>query len=160
MFEDMRAAGCEEISLGVESFDERVLEGLNCGKCNSRTILEAAKNAKLSGLTVRALMMCGLPFEDERTLALDTQFMESPYVDCVAMTVFTPLPGSDIYENPEKYGCTLREIPDTGLCLYGPNGRNPVEPKILRSDLSLDAHRTLMERMISAAEQTKKVGKG
>jgi len=75
--------------------------------------------------------------------------------------LFCLLPGGivacgDVYQTPPRGFAVFH----TGLCLYGPNGRNPVEPKILRSDLSLDAHRTLMERMISAAEQTKKVGKG
>lgn len=160
MFEEMRASGCEEISLGVESFDDRVLEGLGCAKCSPERVIQTAKNAKSSGITVRALLMCGVPYETDLTVQLNQRLIGSQYIDTVAMTILTPLPGSELYENPEKFGCTLRNGKDTGMYLYGPHGQHKFEPKILRNDMTFEEHCAIVAKQVDNVEHSGKVGKG
>ena len=174
MFESMRMAGCKEVSIGVESADPAVLKLICPAKLHSPDeSLTALANAMLAGLKTRALMMVGTPGENADTARLNidfmqrvcspvpTQFTSSPALcDALAVTVFTPMPGSDIYHHPERYGCKHRGGDARSVCLYGPDGQYALEPTIELDDFPLDALRQSMATQVAAAEATGKIGRG
>ena len=160
MFEFMRAAGCREIALGVESADPRVLE-LVCRKTTPERSRAALANARAAGINTRALMMVGLPGETAETARLNREFIVAKLCDAIAITVFVPVPGCEIRRDPLKFGCRLR--PDRAgrsLCIYGADGKSAVEPTIEIEGMSVAEHAQLMAEVIGEAEQLGLIGKG
>lgn len=127
MFRMMRSGGCTEVCFGVESGDQDVLHALK----KKTTVAEnrtAIKNAKRAGLDVRILFMIGTPGETKATVGRNIEFLESVQddYDTIAITNFTPLPGTEVAKEPEKCGCVIldRNVDNYNLCLWGPEGRN------------------------------------
>lgn len=125
MLERMRAGGCREVSFGVESFDQRVLDHLN-KKTTVQDNMEAIRNAHNAGMVVRVLFMVGTPGQQSDTIDINIQRIEelSGYIGSVACTAYMPLPGSDIWNSPEKYGVIItdREYAGYNFYLFGPKG--------------------------------------
>ena len=87
MFESMKAAGCREISVGIESADPAVLD-LICGKASPEDGLRCLGNARAAGLRTRALYMTGLPGTTKATMDHDIRFLRQAPYDAIAVTVF------------------------------------------------------------------------
>jgi radical SAM superfamily enzyme YgiQ (UPF0313 family) len=98
----MKKSGCEEISYGIESGDQHVLDVLNKRtnvKNNKRTLIKTHD----AGLYTRALMMIGTPGESLKTVGRNIRFLESAPYGLNCLKFFMPIPGSDIWNNPRKY---------------------------------------------------------
>lgn len=106
LLEKMREAGCREISYGVESADQNVLDVLE-----KNTKVEAAKTAlkwtKEAGMTVRILFMIGTPGEGPDTWKKNIEFLENNPWDIAGITTFVPFPGSPIWKEPYRYGTKI-----------------------------------------------------
>lgn len=98
--------GCREVGFGIESAEDHVLKLLD-----KRTTVELNKKGLLQmkafGFRTRAFMMTGLPGETKDSAKAMIDFLEETQPDVVTLTSFCPLPGSDIYNNPDKYGVTI-----------------------------------------------------
>ncbi len=105
-FSFMYDAGCREISAGVESGDQRVLDVLRKGLTvdDSREMCERATRA---GLKVRLLLMTGCPGEAPDSPEITRDFLESVPFDLVALTQFRPLPGSPVWDDPSAFGVRI-----------------------------------------------------
>jgi len=107
-FEDyvkLREAGCKEIAFGIESGSQEILERVNKGttvEMNTKTITEA----KRAGLLTKAYLIVGYPGETQETIDETKKFMEITDPDKFTLFQFVPLPGSDVWKNPDKYGVT------------------------------------------------------
>lgn len=102
-------AGCREIGFGVESADDTVLAIIK----KNETVADhrnAIKIAKENGLKVKIFMMAGLPFENDLTVSKNKWFIEDTQPDKVVVSLFTPFPGSDIYERPYNYLVDINDI--------------------------------------------------
>lgn len=134
LLELMADSGCVELSYGIESGDQRVLDRVNKG-----ITLEQSRNAmkwsKEAGITVRALMIAGLPGETPESAYKTIEFMEQTrrYWDIAALTNFVPLPGSPIWERPKDFGVTrIKDIDNFNFYLWkpGPDGE-PIMTEIV-----------------------------
>ncbi len=121
MYRTMIDSGCVELSFGIESGDQFVLDNLQKGtKVKWNT--EAVWNAKEAGIGfVRALMIMGTPFETYDTLELNKQWISEADPDMVCLKIFVPYPGTPIYDNPEKYKCKLLPLTDPNNSAYRPD---------------------------------------
>jgi len=99
-------SGCREIGFGIESAEDHVLK-LLYKKTSVELNKYALKKTKEYGFFVRAFMMTGLPGETKDSAENMVKFLEESDPDVVTLTSFMPLPGSDIYINPAKYGVTI-----------------------------------------------------
>lgn len=107
--EDMVAlaaeAGCVEISYGIESGSQRMLNLMN-----KRTTVEANRRAievtERHGIKAKAYFMVNFPGEDEESVGATLSFARETMPDKWLLSAFAPLPGSDTFSNPEKYGIT------------------------------------------------------
>lgn len=120
MYEEMRDAGCEELSFGIESGDQDVLNLLRKGTTVS-TNTESVKRAKQAGIFVRALMMMGTPGESKETLMKNIEWVREARPDVVSLKIFVPYPGTAIYTNPSRFGCELLPIIDANNSAYRPD---------------------------------------
>jgi len=105
-FKAMYDAGCREISPGVESGDQRVLDAL----CKGTTVPQNADLCNLAsraGLNVRVLLMTGTPGEHPDTPEITRDFLSSIDFRLVALTQFRPLPGTAIWRDPAGFRCRI-----------------------------------------------------
>ncbi len=115
--------GCREVSFGVESFDNAVLKILNKG-------VTAAENAKglemahKAGLKARALFMVKTPGQTDTTIPINIAWLKRVPYNLAACTMFMPMPGSDIWYHPDKYGIEIlnRNLDEYNICFYDAHG--------------------------------------
>jgi len=96
-------SGCVELSFGLESVDQDVL---NFAKKGMR--VETVKNTLLTckeyGIKTRLYLLNGLPREPENIVEKTKKFIDETNPDVVLLSTLQPYPGSDIHDNPGKYG--------------------------------------------------------
>lgn len=103
----MANSGCIEIKYGMESGSETLLKAMrkNTTKEQIRSAIRATVDA---GIAAKVFVIHGFPGEDERTtdetMGLLTDL--APSLSRVSLFRFVPLPGTQVYANPDKYGIT------------------------------------------------------
>lgn len=102
----LKEAGCEECSLGLESADDYVLQ-LNNKKMTALDNGIAIWKLKEAGIRSKVYWMSGLPGETGETIARNMDFMRIYKPDKWTLSCFTPYPGCDVFENPDKYGVEI-----------------------------------------------------
>jgi len=98
--------GCKEISPGLESGDQRVLDFLEKGTVLDK-LRTGVQHAHDAGIKVRGLFMIGTPGENIDTPERNIEFINSLALDYMSLTTFVPLPGTPVYQHPEKYNCEI-----------------------------------------------------
>ncbi|MBI3600286.1 MAG: B12-binding domain-containing radical SAM protein [Nitrospinae bacterium] len=102
----MRKAGIRNIILGIESASQKVLQFMN-KKITAGQAEDACKTAAGSGLIVGAFWIIGhpgdSPAESEITLKTMDKFYSEGILQTSEVALFVPYPGTDIFEQPEKY---------------------------------------------------------
>lgn len=122
LYRMMREHGCQELSFGVESGDQRVLNTLRKGTKVEHNVA-AIRNAQAAGIGVtRALMMMCTPGETLATLNRNMMWYMQAKPDVVSLKVFVPYPGTAIYNNPDKFHCILEKTRDYNNSAYRPDG--------------------------------------
>lgn len=103
----MAASGCIEVKYGVESGSESLLKAMR--KNTTRVKIRAAVHATTdAGIAAKAFIIHGFPGENEQTtnetISLLTEL--APSIARVSLFRFVPLPGTQVYQRPEKHGIT------------------------------------------------------
>ena len=98
--------GCTEVAIGIESGDQKILD-----LSNKKTSVKFNRNALEfcynKGMNTRSYIMLGLPGETEKSLRNTQKFMQESPTNAFTISVFCPYPGTDIWNNPQKYGVTI-----------------------------------------------------
>lgn len=112
-------AGCTDFSVGVESFDPQVLRVLN-KRITPQQSIDAVNAIHAAGGNPRLLMMVGTPGESLQTVDLNIAGLEDlrGQYGLVSLTTFMPLPGTRIWNHPEKYGVSITDRDFTQYQLY------------------------------------------
>jgi radical SAM superfamily enzyme YgiQ (UPF0313 family) len=102
----MKRAGCWEISFGLETGSNELLE-----KMDKLARVEASEQAvgwtAAAGIRTKGLFMLGYPGETRETIAKTRAFVRRIPMTIMNLTKFTPYPGSPIYR--DLYGTNIRE---------------------------------------------------
>jgi len=108
LFYEMQDSGAVSVAYGFETGSNRLLRWvLNKGTTVQQSY-EAIKVAKKAGLKIRGQLMVGIPTETDEDIEYTATFIKnSPEVDAWGLHIFQPLPGSNIWENPTKYGIKI-----------------------------------------------------
>ncbi|MBE3118831.1 MAG: B12-binding domain-containing radical SAM protein [Candidatus Atribacteria bacterium] len=159
MYRAMRAAGCREVSLGIESADPDVLALICPAKGDMADRYESLANARQAGLLTRSLLMVGTPGSTAATLTRNLTFIRTAPTDALAVTIFSPIPGCDIAADPEKYHCRIVPHAAQSICVRTPDGAD-LNPRIYCDGLTVTALQEQIAATISAAETTGRLGGG
>ncbi len=99
----LKDSGCWQLMFGIESGSQKMLKAMKKG-----TKLHQVKNAiamsRKFGIKTFGMFIIGYPGETIETLQETEAFIKSLKIDDIGCFLFTPLPGSDIYNEIEKYG--------------------------------------------------------
>ena len=101
-----KKSGCVEIAVGVESVSQNCLNAINKNISISKAE-EYLKALKREGLGVRLLLILGLPGEPENIADETIEFIKKVNPSTVLLSILTPMPGSEIYHNPKRFGIKL-----------------------------------------------------
>jgi len=111
----IKSAGCFDLSLGLESGSQRILDSIHKGFKIEQAI-KAVKTIKdNSDISVSGLFILGLPGETHQDIMATIKFACSLPIDFAQFSIFTPYPGSPLFDKLAANG----EL-DTGI---RPNGR-------------------------------------
>ncbi len=106
---EMRLAGCERLSLGVESGSQKILDAIN-KKITVDEILEATALAKKVGIKVRFYMMLGNRGETRETFHETVAFLDTAKPHQYLFSCLSIYPGTTDFHDAEKSGRLDREI--------------------------------------------------
>jgi radical SAM superfamily enzyme YgiQ (UPF0313 family) len=105
----MRLAGCQRLSLGVESGSDTILKNID-KKIDAETIVRATRMAKSYGIQVRHYMMLGNRGETLETFHETLAFLERAQPHQYIFSCLSIFPGTRDFSRAEKEGWLNREI--------------------------------------------------
>lgn len=110
---EMRLAGCQRMSLGVESGSAKILRAIN-KKITPEKIIEATRIAKKFGVQVRYYMMLGNRGETAATFRETLEFLERARPHQYLFSCLSIYPGTQDFHDAERSGRISREDYFTG----------------------------------------------
>lgn len=118
----LKDTGCAELAIGVESADPYIHEVV----CRKGTTVEQdtlfVQTCKEIGLRVKTYLIIGLPSESRESVKATADWLDKVKPDNYDVSVFTPYPGSYIFNHPEEFdihwGDELKEIWYSGEAQY------------------------------------------
>lgn len=102
----MKKAGCWEISFGLESGSNEILQSMDKAADIERSE-QAIKWTAAAGIRTKGLFILGYPGETEQTIQITKDFIRRLPIQIMNLTKFTPYPGSPIYR--DLYGTKIRD---------------------------------------------------
>ena len=163
--EALATAGCREIWPGIESGDQRVLDFLD-KRIDAEKMLRGCSNAKKAGLKIKALFMIGTPGERADTPELNRDYIGRLDFDMITLSTFIPLPGSPIWNDPDRYNCKILSTDfrkynkDYWIRRNGKKIKGGYEILIHNKILTVEQMKGNVERMKAYVEETRKYNKG
>lgn len=139
VYRRMFETGCREVSFGVESFDNNVLRVLK-KETTAEDNARALELASRIGIRTRVLFMIRTPGQTSTTVPENIRWLERVPYDIICCTSFVPIPGSDIWLNPEAYDIEIlnRNLDDYNFYFFGSRGENEMKDIIKIKDRPLD----------------------
>jgi len=161
LFQMMRDSGCIEVSFGVESGDQDVLNLLD-KKIKVNDSRDALVNAYSTGLKTRVLMMMGLPGTTPETTDKDIEFLDSVPYTSLALKTFVPLPGSDIWKYPDKYGVSIidKDLEKYNFFINTSEGESLFPPLIKLDTISGEELMKNKRKLLDYAAASTKLNRG
>lgn len=140
--------GCEWLSMGIESGNDRILKNINKGMTikDNKNAIELANQY---GIKVKGFFVLGLPGETEQT-ARDTinfsTYLKSKGLVNADFYFLSPFPGTPIWNNPELFGIEITDKDYTKYLEAGKGARCYVNTKKLKSERIEELVREAKER--------------
>tara|TARA_Y100000034_G_C6907691_1_gene421739 strand:+ start:933 stop:2351 length:1419 start_codon:yes stop_codon:yes gene_type:complete len=97
ILELLAKAGCVRVNYGIESADEKILEGLNRFVPKDK-IIQAVHWTNEAGMSPFGFFMIGFPGETPETIKKTIKLAKSLPLDYVQFNKLTPLPNTPLYE--------------------------------------------------------------
>lgn len=111
LLEHMKKAGCWNIFYGIEAGDQELLDNIK-----KQMTLEQMRNAvrltQEAGIEIRGSFMVGLPGETPEKARKTIEFAIELEPDYAQFSITTPYPGTEIWNNYEKWGSLDKTFKD------------------------------------------------
>jgi radical SAM superfamily enzyme YgiQ (UPF0313 family) len=102
----LREMNFVEIGVGIESCANSVLS-MNMKGTTKEVNTKAITNLRKAGLRVKVFIIIGLPGETEETVEETRQWLAEMRPDDVDINLFQPLPGTEIFNHPGRWGISF-----------------------------------------------------
>lgn len=103
----LRAMGMVEVGIGVESGSAQILKR-NMKNTTPQMNLKAVKMLQSYGIRAKTFLIVGLPGETHETIKETMKWIEEAQPDDLDVSIFQPLPGSDIFANPNNWDISFK----------------------------------------------------
>ncbi|MBN2358772.1 MAG: B12-binding domain-containing radical SAM protein, partial [Deltaproteobacteria bacterium] len=109
LLEQVARAGCEILSLGLESITQEGLDklGKQWVKVNEHDLLLA--RFRDAGIMASSEMMVGIDSDTEQSIRATAEFIERNRIPIPRFYILTPMPGSELFEQYKREGRLLHE---------------------------------------------------
>ena len=104
LLKKMRKAGCNYITLGVESGNQEVLDKFVKKGIKLENVEKVFKWTKQAGIISGAYFILGIPGETKENMRETIDFAKKIRPDVVNFNVVRPLPKTEMYELAERFG--------------------------------------------------------
>jgi anaerobic magnesium-protoporphyrin IX monomethyl ester cyclase len=138
LFKYMMDHGCVEVAFGVEHGSAKMLKLMDKGTTPEKNT-QGIHMVQDLGMVAKAFLMLGFPGEDVQTVEEMKQWIITTKPSACAWCLFQPFPGSDVWNNPDRYGVSL---PDNAFDRFWQLGKEGTDdelvltlPTITRKDL-------------------------
>jgi radical SAM superfamily enzyme YgiQ (UPF0313 family) len=101
VFKLMAKAGCYSICLGIESFDQEILQRMNRVSDFEET-QKVIKSAQEAGLEVVGYLMINFPGQTKKSIINDIRISKELGLDFIYYSLFRLIPGSSVYFDYQK----------------------------------------------------------
>jgi radical SAM superfamily enzyme YgiQ (UPF0313 family) len=109
----LQQAGCNSVSIGLESGVERIRDEVVGKKISDAVFHQAFNRLRIRGIAVNTFSMVGLPGETPEE-ALETLFFNADsHVNKCMVSIFCPYPGTALHKKAEAAGILSPRMPDT-----------------------------------------------
>jgi magnesium-protoporphyrin IX monomethyl ester (oxidative) cyclase len=125
MLKLMKSSGCFEIAIPVESGDQGVLNNLLHKPLLLEKALEINRAARRLGIFRLGYFIIGFPGETRAQIDATVRFSRRLDLDWNAMFIYTPLPGSPLFEECKNRGMLPAEYYETGNVYFSPSLSSP-----------------------------------
>jgi anaerobic magnesium-protoporphyrin IX monomethyl ester cyclase len=105
---EMKKSGCIGVSVGVETVNEKVLEGLH-KKTTVSEITEGCRNLAQAGIPVQAQFMIGNPGDTPKTIRESIEYAQKQSFATVAFYLALPYPKTELWDYVKQNGRFLQE---------------------------------------------------
>lgn len=145
--ETMRDAGCVQIVYGLESGNQQILDNL----CKGTTVeqnVEAIRLTMEAGIEAKAAVIVGSPGETWETVQDTVDMVEEIMPDEVIICIFTPYPGSPVWDDPDAFGMKILTRDVSEYAAVGPDmtGNIVIETEKMSAQDIAEAHRMILRR--------------
>ena len=150
MYNRMAESGCYQITLAVESGNQRVLDDLINKRLPLETVYPAIERAKKSGMLVHSFYIVGHPGETFEEMEQTYEFAINSGADSFSFAILQPLPGTPVYrrvvkENLWWHGRGLNDMMKRSSLIKVDGFDNPQELELWVDNLNIKANLILKE---------------
>jgi len=122
LFELAHQCGCSDISFGIESGSQKMLDAMH-KQTTVKKNHDAIQMTQENGMEAKAYFMVNYPGETEDTVKETLKFAEDAKPDKWLLSAFAPLPGSYVFNHPEKFDIISMSRNWGDYYLVGKNGK-------------------------------------
>lgn len=98
--------GVDAVGIGIESGSNAILSK-NMKRTTRDVNTKAIEHLRRFGIKSKAFLIVGLPGESQETIEETVSWIEEAKPNDISVSVFQPLPGSDIFREPAKWGISF-----------------------------------------------------
>jgi radical SAM superfamily enzyme YgiQ (UPF0313 family) len=143
-------SGCKMVACGIESGSQTMQDLMNTRK-NVQKMTDGVIAAKRCGIEVRAGLIVGYPGETWETVKESVENLKKMPLDSYNLFNFVPLPGTEPYHDPAKYGITW--ISDDWKDFYILCGENQASYAFEHESLSRETLAAMRQYMIEELDK-------
>jgi anaerobic magnesium-protoporphyrin IX monomethyl ester cyclase len=96
LLEPMAKAGCWQVDYGIESGNQKILNGITKGQTLDM-VRRVVNMTNKAGIRVRGFFMLGLPGDSEATISDTIKFAKSLDLTSAVFHITTPFPGTELF---------------------------------------------------------------
>lgn len=125
-----KEVGCVEIAVAIESVSQRALDIMN-KKIDLVKAKEYLNVLRQERIDIKILLILGLPGEPRNIAQQTIDFIEEVQPSNVSLSILCPIPGSEIYNNPKRFGMKINSsVPfDKYLFAFGRFNGSEMTPR-------------------------------